>query len=88
MILWTTWVYALRPKLTSLREMSVAHNRENLATIGDHTAGQQVQYDHFPAAFDLNGWNRGEHIKSASTILPRRSWVLAVGSEIYPLTIR
>ena len=63
MILWTTWVYALRPKLTSLREMSAAHNREDLATIGDHAAGQQVQYDHFAATFELNGWNFGEHIK-------------------------
>jgi uncharacterized protein len=43
----------LTPKLTSLREMSAAQNRHDLAKIGEEAAKQQVKEAHFPAAFDL-----------------------------------
>lgn len=43
----------LRPKLGSLREISAAENRYDLAAIGERAAEQQVQEKHFPKAFDL-----------------------------------
>ena len=43
----------LRPKLESLRDLSAAKNRYDLAMIGEQAAKQQVQDEHFPKAFDL-----------------------------------
>ncbi len=43
----------LSPKLNSLREMSDAENRHDLARIGEKAALMQVQEDHFPDAFNL-----------------------------------
>ncbi|HEY9666740.1 MAG TPA: patatin-like phospholipase family protein [Coleofasciculaceae cyanobacterium] len=44
----------LDPKLNSLREMSDAQNRYDLARIGEKAALLQVQQDHFPDAFNLS----------------------------------
>lgn len=43
----------LVPKLKSLREMSAAENRNDLARIGEKAAEQQVRDEHFPHAFNL-----------------------------------
>jgi predicted acylesterase/phospholipase RssA len=43
----------LVPKLDSLREMSAAENRYDLARIGEKAAERQVRDEHFPNAFDL-----------------------------------
>lgn len=43
----------LAPKLASLREMSAAENRFELATIGERAAARAVRETHFPAVFDL-----------------------------------
>ena len=44
----------LVPKLESLREMSKAENRYDLAKIGEKAAERQVRDEHFPIAFDLS----------------------------------
>jgi hypothetical protein len=43
----------LAPRLASLREMSAAENRTDLARIGERAAAQQVTDAHFSGAFDL-----------------------------------
>lgn len=43
----------LRPKLVSLRDISAAENRYDLAMIGKQAAERQVSDEHFPNAFDL-----------------------------------
>lgn len=43
---------ALAPKLASLRDMSVAENRFDLAQIGEKAAEKYVKPEHLPAAFD------------------------------------
>ena len=43
----------LAAKAKSLRRMSVARNRFDLAVIGKKAAERQVREEHFPAAFDL-----------------------------------
>lgn len=40
-------------RLEDLREMSNAHNRFDLAEIGEKAAAASVKADHFPASFDL-----------------------------------
>jgi patatin-like phospholipase/acyl hydrolase len=44
---------ALAPNLESLRDMSQAQNRYDLAQIGERAAQKQVKPEHLPAAFDL-----------------------------------
>jgi uncharacterized protein len=44
----------LAAKAKSLRRMSVAQNRFDLAVIGESAAEGQVREEHFPAAFDLS----------------------------------
>jgi patatin-like phospholipase/acyl hydrolase len=41
------------PKLESLRDMSVAENRFDLAEIGEKAAQLKIKPDHLPSAFDL-----------------------------------
>lgn len=43
----------LAPKAQSLREMSAAENRHDLARIGEKAAERQVRHEHFPDAFNL-----------------------------------
>ncbi len=43
----------LSPKINSLREMSAAENRRDLAKIGAKAALLQVEEEHFPDAFNL-----------------------------------
>jgi hypothetical protein len=43
----------LSPKVESLREMSDAENRYDLAKIGEKSADVQVKEEHFPDAFNL-----------------------------------
>jgi len=43
----------LAPRASSLREMSAAENRNELARIGATAAAGQVRAEHFPGAFDL-----------------------------------
>lgn len=44
----------LSPQLESLREMSDAQNRYDLARIGEKAAEVQVKEEHFPDAFNLS----------------------------------
>lgn len=44
----------LANKAKSLRKMSDANNRDDLAKIGEKGAAAQVKSEHFPAAFDIN----------------------------------
>jgi hypothetical protein len=43
----------LKDRIPYLRRLDAAKNRFDLATIGEKAAGQNVQDEHFPAAFDL-----------------------------------
>jgi hypothetical protein len=49
----TLGLASLVNKLDSLRKMEVGENCQNLMTIGEHAAQQDVTPDHFPAVFDL-----------------------------------